>query len=85
MSDVQDLDLSSYTIAELEAFAKRIGQEIARKHARLRRRVPAIVERGGPVYRNPANSSETWSGRGEPPAWFRRLIGAGHRAQSLIS
>ena len=30
-----------------------------------------------PRYRNPANSEQTWSGRGRQPVWFKEAIAAG--------
>ena len=30
-----------------------------------------------PQFRNPANASETWSGRGRQPAWFKEAIASG--------
>lgn len=31
-----------------------------------------------PRYRNPADWSQTWTGRGLPPKWLQMLINAGH-------
>ena len=78
----EEIDLSSYTVPELERLAKRIGQEIAKKHAVFRRPFP-IVERGSPRYRNPANPAETWSGRGEQPGWFKQALASGRRPENL--
>ncbi len=30
-----------------------------------------------PKYRNPADASQTWSGRGRQPAWFKEAISKG--------
>jgi DNA-binding protein H-NS len=38
-----------------------------------RRAYPAVV----PKYRNPDDSSETWSGRGKQPRWLVALLDAG--------
>jgi DNA-binding protein H-NS len=40
-----------------------------------RRPYPAVV----PKYRNPDNSSETWSGRGKQPRWLVALLNAGRQ------
>ena len=40
-----------------------------------RRPYPVVV----PKYRNPNNSSETWSGRGKQPRWLVALLKAGKR------
>jgi DNA-binding protein H-NS len=37
-----------------------------------------------PKYRNPANKSETWSGRGRQPRWFAAAIKAGKKESSLL-
>ena len=82
MPPSDEFDLSSYTIPELERFAKQIGQEIAKKNASFRRQLP-VVEQGPARYRNPANPAETWSGRGEQPGWFKLALARGRRPESL--
>lgn len=34
-------------------------------------------------YANPANPSETWSGRGRQPAWYKDAISAGKKPDSM--
>ena len=34
-------------------------------------------------YRNPANSVETWSGRGRQPGWFKVAIAKGQKPESM--
>ncbi len=82
MPPSDEINLSSYTISELEQLAKRVGQQIAKKHACFRRPLP-MVERACPRYRNPANPSETWSGRGEQPGWFKQALASGRRPENL--
>jgi DNA-binding protein H-NS len=36
-----------------------------------------------PIYRNPDNSSETWSGRGLRPKWLTALLAAGKTIEEL--
>lgn len=36
-----------------------------------------------PKYRNPEDATQTWSGRGRQPVWFRDAIEAGKTAESL--
>lgn len=36
-----------------------------------------------PKYRNPENPSETWSGRGRQPLWFKSLISQGKTPSEL--
>ncbi|MBN8888011.1 MAG: H-NS histone family protein [Rudaea sp.] len=35
-------------------------------------------------YRNPADASQTWSGRGKRPRWFLAAIKAGKKEQDLL-
>lgn len=37
-----------------------------------------------PKYRNPSNASETWSGRGRQPEWFKSAIEGGTPAEQMI-
>ena len=37
-----------------------------------------------PKYRNPANTSETWSGRGKHPRWFNAALKAGKSEKSML-
>ena len=37
-----------------------------------------------PKYRNPANKSETWSGRGKRPRWFDAALAAGKKEKDLL-
>ena len=34
-------------------------------------------------YRNPANASQTWNGRGPKPKWFKAAIASGKTAEQL--
>lgn len=37
-----------------------------------------------PKYRNPADPSQTWSGRGKRPRWFHAAIDAGKKEKDLL-
>lgn len=37
-----------------------------------------------PKYRNPADSEQTWSGRGKRPRWFVAAIDAGRTPESML-
>jgi DNA-binding protein H-NS len=37
-----------------------------------------------PKYRNPANATQTWSGRGKQPRWFADALAGGARADDLL-
>lgn len=37
-----------------------------------------------PKYRNPADTTQTWSGRGKRPNWFRAALSAGKKEKDLL-
>ena len=37
-----------------------------------------------PKYRNPTNTTETWSGRGKRPRWFTAALAAGKKEKDLL-
>ena len=37
-----------------------------------------------PKYRNPANASETWAGRGQPPRWLAAELKAGKKLEDYL-
>jgi DNA-binding protein H-NS len=37
-----------------------------------------------PKYRNPANTSETWAGRGKPPRWLAVYLDQGRRIEEFL-
>lgn len=39
--------------------------------------------KSAPKYRNPANASQTWSGRGRQPAWIKEGLAAGKPMSSF--
>ena len=69
-------------LAALEAHAKSMGFSLTEltgmQITTTRKRVPATIK-----YRNPANLTETWSGRGRKPRWYDALIASGVRANDL--
>jgi DNA-binding protein H-NS len=66
--------------AELEAKARELGFSLAELTgaAPTRKRSPAVAK-----YRNPADASDTWSGRGRKPRWFAEALKAGKSAASM--
>lgn len=71
-----------YTIAELFAgkSAKAAPVRKARKAAKKGRRLGKVA----PKYRNPANKSETWTGRGKPPRWMAPLLKKGKKKEDFL-
>ena len=84
MSHWKQLDLSVLSLRELKDLQQRIGREISqRQEEGLREHSGGLVEKRGPVYRNPHNSAETWSGRGKQPGWVAQALTEGHSLESL--
>jgi DNA-binding protein H-NS len=67
-------------LVELEEKARQMGfslSELTGMQA-ARKRAPATAK-----YANPADPSETWSGRGRKPRWFIEAMAAGKSAESM--
>lgn len=67
-------------IAELEEKARTLGFTLAELTGAVvtRKRIPAT-----PKYANPADPTNTWSGRGRKPRWFEAALRAGKSAEDL--
>jgi DNA-binding protein H-NS len=67
-------------LAELENKARELGFSIAELTggASTRKRAPAAAK-----YANPANESDTWSGRGRKPRWFEAALSEGKRPEDM--
>jgi DNA-binding protein H-NS len=67
-------------VAELEDRARQMGFSLAELMGTpiVRKRAPATAK-----YANPANPSETWSGRGRKPRWFEAALAAGRNPEDL--
>jgi DNA-binding protein H-NS len=86
------IDLTGYDLAELKGLYFDIEQEIKRRagdereQARARIRalaadagipLEALMAKGVPRYRNPADSGQTWTGRGRQPRWVAEALASG--------
>jgi DNA-binding protein H-NS len=86
------IDLSGYDLAELKGLSFDIEQEIKRRardeRDRARERIralaagagiplDALVDKAAPRYRNPADSGQTWTGRGRQPRWIAEALASG--------
>jgi DNA-binding protein H-NS len=58
--------------AELEKKAKELGFSLEELVSGKQKRAKVA-----PKYRNPANASETWTGRGRRPRWVEAALAAG--------
>ena len=67
-------------LAELEELARAKGYNFAELTGVTvaRKRAPAVAK-----YANPADRSDTWSGRGRKPRWFSAALAAGKRPEDL--
>ena len=67
-------------LAELEEKARTLGFSLAELTgiAVTRKRAPATVK-----YANPANPSDTWSGRGRKPRWFDAALKSGKKPDDM--
>ena len=77
-----DASSKAAAISELEAHARQLGfslTELTGAAVKTKStRAPAKVK-----YFNPADPTETWSGRGRKPAWFNAAIEQGATLTSL--
>ena len=67
-------------IAELEEIARAKGFTFAELTgaAPTRKRSPSVAK-----YANPADKSQTWSGRGRKPRWFSDALAKGKKPESM--
>jgi DNA-binding protein H-NS len=67
-------------LSELEDKARALGFSLAELTGGTvaRKRAPATAK-----YANPANRSDTWSGRGRKPRWFEAALNAGKSPEDL--
>lgn len=67
-------------LATLEETAKELGFSLSELTSVVaaRKRSPAVAK-----YANPADRSETWSGRGRKPRWFAAALAAGKSPDDL--
>lgn len=67
-------------LAELDEIARSKGFSLAELTgiATGRKRAPSVAK-----YANPANPSDTWSGRGRKPRWFTEALARGKKPEDL--
>jgi DNA-binding protein H-NS len=68
-------------LVELEEKAREMGFSLAELTGATgtRKRSPAVAK-----YANPANPTETWSGRGRKPRWFAAALQAGKKPEDMM-
>jgi DNA-binding protein H-NS len=67
--------------AKAEAMARAAGLSLADAFPQAS---PKQRPRVAPKYRNPADTSQTWSGRGRQPRWFKAALRKGKTERSLL-
>lgn len=67
-------------LAELEEKARELGFSLAELTGTTapRKRAPASAK-----YANPADKSDTWSGRGRKPRWFADALASGKKPEDM--
>lgn len=82
MSDLKPFDFSLFSDKQLRELDLQVGCEIKRRRE-LAGSHRHLFERGGPAFRNPSNSAETWTGKGKQPKWVRDALARGKRLEDL--
>lgn len=74
-----------YTVAELfgTTAAPRAAAPTAAP-AKSTRKSATAGSKVAPKYRNPANASETWTGRGKQPRWLATLTEQGRKLEEFL-
>jgi len=73
-----------YTVAELfggNAGAPRPAKTSAKSGSKSKGKSTGKV---APKYRNPANPTETWAGRGQPPRWLAAELKSGKKLEDFL-
>jgi|SRR5215471_20254514 len=85
LKDQVDAALSSKVIEERRAVRDQLGKLDRLATSRLRLKGIRGGRRGpvAPKYRNPANPSETWAGRGLKPRWLAAALKSGKKLEQF--
>lgn len=83
MSNLKPFDFSLFSDKQLIDLEAQVRQEVKRRRE-LAQSYRQLSEKGGPVYRNPSNSAETWTGRGRQPKWVRDALANGACLEDLV-
>jgi len=72
--------------AEIERIAREAGvsvDELLVQASKAPRKASAVRKPVAAKYRNPADASQTWSGRGKRPRWLADALAAGKALESF--
>jgi DNA-binding protein H-NS len=82
VSKLKPFDFSLFSDKHLIDLEAQVQAEVKRRRE-LARSYRELSEKGGPAYRNPSNSAETWTGNGRQPKWVRDALARGARLEEL--
>ena len=82
LSNLKPFDFKLFSDKHLTDLGAQVRDELKRRRE-LAQSYRELSERGGPAYRNPFNSAETWTGRGRHPKWVREALARGARLEDL--
>lgn len=68
-------------VAQMRKLAASVGIDFEIVAGETRKR--GTRSSAAPKYRNPADPSQTWNGRGPKPKWFKAAIDAGKKPEQL--
>jgi len=85
----QLIKAEGYTVEELFAGAAapraaKAGPKAAKPAAAGARKARKPLGKVAPKYRNPANTGETWTGRGKQPRWLAAYTAAGRKLDDFL-
>lgn len=72
-------EMKADIMLQMRKMASSIGVsiEISTEKGRSKGKLP-------PKYKNPTDASQTWTGRGPKPKWFKQAVASGKNAKSLL-
>ena len=85
LARVNDKELKAARDAAAKA-AEKLGfslEEVVNAPARKPRKTSGPKTKAAPKYANPADASQTWTGKGRQPAWFKDSVAAGKSPESM--
>ena len=69
---------------KLAALAEKSGFSVDEIFGKARKNGNGARAKVAPKYRNPADSSETWTGRGRMPLWIKALTDKGTKREKFL-
>ncbi len=73
-----------YTLIELFGIKAAAKKAAPAKKAAKKAAVRKVGKKVPAKYRNPANTKETWSGRGKQPRWMAEQVKKGKKAEDFL-